>query len=149
MRLARFIFLLACISLAPFAVNAAGTHVYFYITLGPKQIVIAAAEGVSHNALADKLDDDWDQLDPAAAQIIAELEAEMAIRSSQYTLDPFMLYTESTDGFRPYRFHVMTQRDYLGLEFPWLLIPAGLFTLGAWRFRRCRRCRADAASQGD
>lgn len=131
-KLSSVLFLVAALSVAPFAINMRGTSLFLYIDLGSKDLVFGASEGVSHNALADAMDDE-----SAAMDILEPYLDEFGFEYNAYTLGPFMLYTETGGGFRPYRFSLSPDPEYFAFEFPWLLIPGLLFGLAFWtRFKK-------------
>jgi hypothetical protein len=111
---------LTAITLVPFVINAIGQAVFLYITIGSRDCIFAASQGVSHNAVAE------------------HLPANPVYDSFSTTLihvGPIHVFTERPGEFRPYRFGVMTSPDYLGFEFPWLLIPTFFCLLALWRWQ--------------
>lgn len=67
--------LLIGLLLTPYIVNLLGWNVYLYLNLGEKDLILAAAQGLSHTAWADHSDfdasplDAWVADDPALADL--------------------------------------------------------------------------------
>lgn len=112
----------------PFGFNLVGKSLYLYIDFGTKELVLGSSIGVSHHAWADSFEPTDTPYDYYEEYM-----------GTTYSLGPIDLLIESNDGFKPYRFGLFSESDYLGFEFPWLLIPATFAGLGVWRFRSARR----------
>jgi hypothetical protein len=107
------------ILLLPFLVNLAGWDLYGYVYFWKKDLVVACAQGVSHNALTEHLP----PLEKGSFGY--DLIAERRVTSLR--LGPFELFVEKRiDPMQSLRFHIVNHgedHEYNGLEFPWLLIP--------------------------
>lgn len=135
------LFFLGVVSISFFALNFKGVSVYLHIDLGSKNLIVGAAEGVSHNAFADAMDP-YD----AVAKDILEPYFE-GLEYNEYALGPFMLFTETCSSFRPYRFSLSPDPEYVALEFPWLLIPGLLFGMAFWMHFKIRGDRQKPSPQ--
>ncbi|MEM6257035.1 MAG: hypothetical protein AAGI37_01820 [Planctomycetota bacterium] len=127
---------MAVITCVPFLINATGTSIFIYLTIGNKDLVVAASEGVSHNAVADHFEfDEYDALlDP-----YLEAEPSLALQGKEYRLGPLRTWIEPNGSFRPHRFSITPDAEYFAFEFPWLLIPSVFAVLAFWRVRRSKR----------
>ncbi|MEM1208063.1 MAG: hypothetical protein AAF586_02960 [Planctomycetota bacterium] len=119
---------------ALFAMNAVGWSVYLYLTVGSKDVIFAAAQGVAHAALADTME-------PVTGGPLAGYFNEV---KSEFVVDlihagPINLFLERASMHHAFRFHVMDESGYLGVEFPWLLLLIAFVLLTYWRWKAMAR----------
>ncbi len=108
--------ILAVVILIPFLVNLAGWNLYVYWNFGKKDLIVAAALGMSHNAWAEHLDD--------------EIELGMALpddfQISILEVGPLEIFAERrVSPMTPFTFRWIPPdeySDYRGFAFPWLLL---------------------------
>ena len=100
----------------PFLINLLGWNIYTYFNFGEKDLILAAALGVSHNAWAAHYDDEADteiilpDLSPTTILDVGFLNLFLERRGDPMT--PFAFQIIDPDEYS----------DYLGFEFPWLLL---------------------------
>ncbi len=128
---------LAVLAMAPYTVNWLGWNVYLYTNVGDDDLIFAAAQGKSHQAIAEhfELDADWLRYAPG------DFRSHTILHTG-----PFHLFAEPIVGV-PHGLALGTFEDpgYRGFEFPWLLWPLmfGVMALASYG-RRPRPCQAAA-----
>jgi len=123
---------LSVVLLLPFAVNLLGWNIYFYTNVGKSNMVLAAAQGLSHNAIADHFEEvDLDILPGFLDAYKAQYHREVL------EVGPFRLFVERVEGF-PHGLGagVFTDPAYMGFEFPWLVLPLVTGAIATWRWTR-------------
>lgn len=120
----------------PFLINVLGWNLFLYINFGSSDLVIAASQGVSHNAWAEHAD--WGgSVDPSL------------------NFGPIYMFAEqSIDPMRPFGFKVSNDADYRSFEFPWLALCVVFFGLGLYRRKGtavccCAECGYDLRESGE
>lgn len=104
--------------LIPFGFNLAGKSLYLYVDFGSKDLILGSSIGVSHNALAASYD---------GSESLGSYGYDYG--GDIYSLGPVEFLIEPGAALQLFRFDVMTEADYLGFEFPWLILPGLLFAL--------------------
>ena len=103
--------------LIPFGINLMGHNIYLYITFGEKDLVLAAANGVSHNAISEHLEE---------PEYSYDLGLNEDFTKTLFEVGPFQVFTEPNGGFMsPFTFNWIEPDPtfyYAGFEFPWLLL---------------------------
>ena len=112
----------------PFVTNLLGRNIYVYINLGSHDLVFAAANCVSHNAISEHI-----EMDDVSLGGMISIEEYV---STIVEVGPLHIFAEPNGGeLSPFTFRWIEPdkyTDYHGIEFPWLLlllIPLGLI---AW-----------------
>ncbi|MCB1100648.1 MAG: hypothetical protein KDN22_34115, partial [Verrucomicrobiae bacterium] len=112
--------------LLPFLINLLGWNIYAYLNFGEKDLILASALGVSHNAWADHYMED------VAFGMELPDDFKTTILDAGF-LDLFL--ERRGDSMTPFTFRVIEPdeySDYRGFEFPWLLlflIPLAIFVV--------------------
>lgn len=122
--------------LLPFAVNQLGWNIYTYLNFGEKDLILASALGVSHNAWAKHYEED----------IAFEVGFPDDFTTTIFDIGFLSLILERRgDPMTPVTFRRIQPdeySDYRGFEFPWLLlllVPFVIFVapkLKRWQSRR-------------
>ncbi|NNE91893.1 MAG: hypothetical protein HKN23_09625 [Verrucomicrobiales bacterium] len=110
------ILLLTIAILIPFGINLAGWNLYTYISFGERDLILATAEGLSHNAWAERM------------EVQTDFGFELPEEFTKTILEhgPIEVFLERRGGAMTlFAFHWIEQDpnwDYVGLAFPWLLL---------------------------
>jgi len=119
--------ILSIVILIPFLINILGWNLYTYINLGDKDLVLAAAQGLSHNALSEQY---------ARDVLITEFYLPNDYIITVIDLGFIDIFLERSSGeMTLFSFNIIRQdqySDYSAVEFPWLLfllIPYLVFIL--------------------
>lgn len=114
-----FIVTLSIFIICPFIINLIGWNIYLFIQIGEKDLIVATANGLSHNAWAKHISKTPDE--PVDNTVTISIPYKVLIH-----VGPIHLYSEKRlDAMDPYSFKLVSPselQDYQGIEFPWLLL---------------------------
>ena len=109
--------------LLPFLVNLLGWNIYAYLNFGEKDLILASALGVSHNAWAEHFEED----------VAFGIAMPDDLTTTIIDIGFFNLFLERRgDLMTPFTFRWIQPdeySDYRGFEFPWLLLLLIPFTI--------------------
>ena len=102
----------------PFVINLMGSNIYVYVNFGDKDLVLGAANGISHNAISEHIEKTgfWAEYEGITDDLTKTI----------LEFGPISVFTEPNGGFMsPFTFNwIEPDPDfyYAGFEFPWLLL---------------------------
>ena len=105
---------LTVVILIPFIINVLGWNLYTYINYGEKDLILASAQGTSHNAWAEHYVEELDAIplpENLTKTILNVGFLNVYLEQRVEPMNPFRFNSIEGDEFF----------DYQGIEFPWLL----------------------------